>query len=618
MSKRNIIVRFFSAIWTGVDGLRKVLHLLLLLFVFLVAIGVMSGSTPPLMPQQAALLIQPVGALVDQLEGSPYDRALADLMGDPQQQTLVQDIVDALDAARDDDRIAAVHLELSALGSGALDKLQRIGDALERFRDTGKPVIASADYFGQQAYYLGAHADELYMHPQGIVYLPGYGSYRNFYKDAIDLLRIDWNVFRVGTHKSFVEPYTRMDMSPEDRASRERLVGGLWEMYQEDVVAARGLAAGAIQDFSDNLVAYAGDADGDLAIAARNHGLIDELLARSQVRDLLKEYVGADDDDTSTYAAVTMQNYLLQERLLHGPRTKSHNVAVIVAAGEILNGSQPPGTIGGDSTATLLRRALDDDAVNAVVLRVDSGGGSVFASEVIAQEIEALQDAGKPVVASMGSAAASGGYWISVVADRIIANPSTITGSIGVIGMLPTFQRTLATIGIANDGVGTTPWSGQLRPDRAMSEGTRQLFQMVIEDDYNDFINGVAEHRELDVDYVDSIAQGQVWTGAEALDNGLVDELGGFDRAIEVAAELANLEEGKYGRKLIEIQLTPTEQMIVDILGGARALGIDPAVLANPPTPIETFADHLQAVLASVMKFNDPAGAYAYCFCEIE
>jgi len=617
MSKPNIFVRIFSALWSGADGLRKVLHLLLLLFVFIFAFGVLSGSTPPLLPQQAALLIQPAGALVDQLEGSPYDRALAELMGNAQQQTLVQDVVDALDAAGDDERIVAVHLELSALGSAGLDKLQRIGDALERFRESGKPVIASADYFGQRAYYLGAHADELYMHPEGIVYLAGYGSYRNYFKDAIDLLRIDWNVFRVGSHKSFTEPYTRMDMSPEDRASRERLVEGLWAMYQQDVVAARGLAAGSIQDFADNLITYVEAADGDIAVAARDHGLVDELLSRDELRELLKEYAGPAEDDETTYASVTMENYLLQQRLLHGPRTKSENVAVIVAAGEILNGSQPPGTIGGDSTARLLQRALQDDSVQAVVLRVDSGGGSVFASEVIAQEIEALQAAGKPVVASMGSAAASGGYWISAVADRIIASPSTITGSIGVIGMLPTFQRTLATVGIATDGVGTTPWSGELRPDRSLSDSTKRLFQLIIEDDYRDFVTGVAEHRELDVDYVDSIAQGKVWTGVEALDNGLVDELGGLDRALEVAAELAGLQEGSYGRKLIEVQLTPTEQMVVDILGGAKTLGIDPAVLATPPTPIEMFANQLQSMLAAVMKFNDPAGAYAYCFCEI-
>jgi protease-4 len=489
---------------------------------------------------------------------------------------------------------------------------------MESFRESGKRIIASADYFSQQGYYLAAHADELYMHPEGIVYLQGYGSYRNYFKEAIDLLRIDWNVFRVGTHKAFVEPYTRMDMSPEDRESRRRLVEQFWTMYESDVVAARGLPQGAIDDYSQNLVEYVRSANGDISQAALDRGLVDELLGRAELRELLQGYVGVDSDDDSMYSAVYMYDYLNQMNLLHGPRLQAENVAVVVAAGDILDGSHPPGTIGGDSTAVLLRRALADESVKAVVLRVDSGGGSVFASEVIAQEIVALQAAGKPVIASMSSIAASGGYWISVVADRVIASPATVTGSIGIFGMVPTFQRTLRMAGIATDGVGTTPWSGELRPDREMSEHTRQLFQLVIEDGYDDFISGVATHRELDKDYVDSIAQGQVWTGDDAFENGLVDQLGDFDDAILAAAELAGLSEGEYGQKLIERQLTPTEQMILDLLSIFRVTGMDPTVFVDTPTPVEVFANQLQELVAHVGRFNDPKSIYAHCFCEIE
>lgn len=317
------------------------------------------------------------------------------------------------------------------------------------------------------------------------------------------------------------------------------------------------------------------------------------------------------------YSAVGMVRYLGQMRLLGGDHLKSENVAVIVAVGDILNGLQPPGAIGGDSTAILLRRALIDESVKSVVLRVDSPGGSVFASEVISQEIEALQEAGKPVVASMGSVAASGGYWISVVADRVIANPATVTGSIGIFGMVPTFQRTLEMVGVATDGVGTTPWSGELRGDREMSQHTKQLFQMVIEDGYNDFISGVAENRELDKDYVDSIGQGQVWTGNDAFENGLVDQLGDIDDAVIAAAELAGLAEGEYGRKLIEKQLTSTEQMILDFLSVARVAGIDPAAFFSAPTQIEVFANRMQELLSSVSRFNDPKGVYSHCFCEL-
>ena len=617
MSSSNIVVRMISAIWRGADGLRKVLHLFLMVFLFLMFFGALSGDAPQLMPQRAALFLQPVGALVEQVAGDPYDLALAELTQNAVPQTLVSDIVEALQHAADDDRIEIVHLELSAMGGAGLSKLQRIADAMARFQESGKSIVASADSYSQQAYYLAAHADEIYMHPEGIVYLKGYGAYRNYFKDAIDLLRIDWNVFRVGTHKSFVEPYTRMDMSPEDRESRGRLIDQFWKMYEVDVVSARGLPEGAINDYSQNMVDYVASANGDISQAALDRGLVDDLLGRAELREVFQGYVGVDKDDDSMYSAVGMATYLGQMRLLRGDRLKSENIAVVVAAGDILNGSQPPGTIGGDSTAALLRRALNDESVKAVVLRVDSPGGSVFASEVIAHEIEALQNAGKPVVASMGSVAASGGYWISVVADRVIASPATVTGSIGIFGMVPTFQRTLEVVGVATDGVGTTPWAGELRGDREMGEHTKQLFQLVIEDGYDDFISGVAEGRELDKAYVDSIGQGQVWTGNEAFENGLVDQLGDFDDAITAAAELAGLTDGEYGQKLIEKQLTPTEQLILDFLSILRITGVDPEAFVRAPTQIEVFANRMQELLASASRFNDPKGVYSHCFCEL-
>jgi protease-4 len=327
-------------------------------------------------------------------------------------------------------------------------------------------------------------------------------------------------------------------------------------------------------------------------------------------------HVGPDDEDRSTYSKVWMYEYLHQLRIRSIDKLKAANVAVIVASGSIIDGDQPPGTIGGDSTAALLKEALNDESVKAVVLRIDSGGGSAFASEVIAEQVRALQAAGKPVVASMGSVAASGGYWIAMDTDRIYASPTTITGSIGVIGMFPTFQRTMATVGIATDGLGTTPWSGQLRPDREMNAQAKALFQTIIDDGYRDFINGVARGRELDVNYVDTIGQGQIWSGAEALDNGLIDELGGLDAAIAGAAELAGID--RYGRKLIEKKISPTEQLILDLLTMFIRVGVDPSAFTSKPTLVETFANRFEALLADVAGFNDPMGRYAYCFCEIE
>ncbi len=617
MSERNIVVRFFASIWRGANGLRKFLHLLLLLMVFGVFVGAISAGQPRL-PKQAALLIQPTGVLVEQLEGDPFDRAIAEALGDAPLQTRVQDVVDALEFASDDDRIKAVHLELSKLGGGSLDKLKRVASALDEFRESGKPVIASGDFLMQQGYYLGVHADELYMHPEGIVFLQGYGAYRNYFKDAIDVLKVDWNIFRVGTHKSAVEPFMRMDMSPEDRASRSNYIEQLWSMYRKDVVAARGLEEGAIASYTNDMVERVTAAGGDPATAALDNGLIDGLITRIELQERIREYAGDDEDDESLYAAISMGEYVETMRLLKGDKPQDENVAVVIAAGEILDGSQSSGTVGGDSTSALLRQALNDESVKAVVLRVDSPGGSKFASEVIAHQIKELQDAGKPVVASMSGVAASGGYWISAAADQIVANPSTITGSIGIFGMIPTFQRTLATVGIATDGVGTTPWAGELRPDRALSENTKQFIQMIIEDGYDDFVSKVASERGMEKTAVDSIGQGQVWTGADALKNGLIDQFGDLDDAIAVAAELAELDEGEYGEKVIKPKLSPTEQMVLDFLAVMESVGIEPSVFVRSPAPIEVFANQLQKLLVQTTRFNDPRGVYTHCFCEIE
>lgn len=616
MSSRNFLVRLLSSLWYGVDGVRKILHLLLLLALFIAYFGVTSGS-PQLLPQSAALFIQPLGPLVDQLDGDAYERALAELLDEAQPQTLVQDVVDALTYAKNDDNVLAVHMELSGLGGGGLSKLRRIGAAMDAFRESDKPLVVSADYFDQAGYYLASHADELYMHPEGIVLIQGYGSFRQYYKEALETLRIDWNVFRVGTHKSFVEPYTRTDMSPEDRESISRLLGQFWTMYQSDVETARGLEDGVLGDFVQNLVAHTKAADGDLAIAARQAGLVDELLGRAELRAILQSYAGVDSADSGDYSAVHMSEYL-SHKGVGGADVSDANIAVVIAAGEILDGSHPAGTIGGDSTAALLQQALADDSVKAVVLRVDSPGGSVFASEVIAHEIKALQAAGKPVVASMGSVAASGGYWISVVADRVIASPATITGSIGVFGMFPTFERSLSAIGVRSDGIGTTPWAGQLQADRSMSEPMKQLFQMVINDTYDDFISGVADLREMDKTAVDSVAQGQVWTGQDALEHGLIDELGSFEDSVHVAAELSGLQQGKYGQIKIETRLSPTEQVILDFLSVSKRAGLDLNAFVRKPGALQVFTTSIEKILNGITRFNDPKGVYAHCFCEID
>ena len=614
MSKPNVFTRVFSAIWGGADIVRKVLHLILLLVVFFMFAGILSSGGPPSLPKKAALIIAPNGTLVEQLAGDTFERAIGEAMGDGEPQTLVQDVVDALEFAKDDDRIQAVYLNVTSLTGSGLSKLQRVAAAIEDFKTSGKPVIARGDFMSQAGYYLAAHADEIYLHPDGIVWMQGYGNYRSYYKDAIDLLRIDWNVFRVGTHKSFVEPYMRNDMSEEDRETRTRLVSQLWELYRDGIVAARGLEEGAVQAYTNNLVENARAVGGDLGTVAVNGGLVDELRSRIVVRKRLIELVGENEEKPDSFNAAGMDEYLAQKRMMSGGTENDVNVAVIVASGSILDGSHPPGTIGGDSTAELLRKALNDESVSAVVLRVDSGGGSAFASEVIGNVIKQLKAADKPVVASMSSVAASGGYWISMDADVIFASPATITGSIGILGMLPTFQRTLATVGVHNDGVGTTPWSDALRADRAMTDDAKELFQIVIEEGYDDFISGVARGRGMDRADVDRVGQGQVWMAGDALEHGLVDELGEIDDAIVAAAEMAGLDE--WGIKYIEIEPSPFEQFVMDLIGASARVGIDPATWVRKPSALEQVAEDVLQQTNQLLRFNDPMGIYAECFCE--
>ncbi|MDH3748341.1 MAG: signal peptide peptidase SppA [Gammaproteobacteria bacterium] len=617
MSKPNMFMRLIASIWHGVNGIRKILHLILLVFIFLVFFGALSG-TAPVLPRQAALEIQLVGSLVEEYEGDPYDRAIQDLFGDVPPQTVVQDVIDALEYASNDKRILAVHLDLSGLAGGGLSKLQRIAAAIGEFQTSGKPVIASGDFFSQGGYYVAAHADETYLHPEGALLLQGYGSFRTYYKEAIDKLRIDWNIFRVGTHKSFVEPYTRMTMSDEAREDVMRLTDQLWDMYRSDVVSARGLDEGTIDRFSNDLLALVEFADGDIAVAALNEGLVDGLRTRKEIRQQLIDIVGEDKEFADEHESTDMRDYLAQMRLLKGDKSRDQNVAVVVASGEITFGSPSPGSIGADSTSRLLRRALNDESVAAVVLRVDSPGGSVFASDVIANEVAALQAAGKPVVASMSSTAASGGYWIAAGADRIFASPSTITGSIGIFGMFPTYQRSIGALGIAVDGVGSTLWAGEFRPDRPMSERAKQLFQMLINEGYDDFISRVAINRGMDEAEVDAIGQGRVWTGVDAIDNGLVDELGSLDDAIATAAELADLADAEYGKKTIQTELSPTEQLIIDLLSVAKSAGVDPSDFSRPPSRLQQLAAKLETAIAPLTRFDDPKGVYAHCLCLFE
>lgn len=605
---------FARSLWRSLDALRKFLHLLVLLALLGIAIAALRTSIPHL-PKQAALDVRPEGDLVEQLSGDPIERAIDQARGRGRSQTLLRDVVDAIHQAKTDKRIKALNLQFDEFRGAGQPALEEFARAVQDFRKSGKKVIAYSSSYTQAQYYVAASADEVYVDPLGFVLLDGYERYRMFYKNALDKLGVDMNVFRVGTYKSAVEPFTRNDMSQEDREESLAYLGALWSNYRRAVTAARGLKPGVIDRYITDIAQTVTAAHGDTAQVALDAGLVTGIKTDLDVEDRLIDLVGLDEDN-DTYNAVSLDDYVrvvrASEKLHGGPK-----IGVIVASGEILDGRQPSGTIGGDSTAELIRQARLDDAVKAVVLRVDSPGGSVLASEQIYRELKALRDDGKPLIVSMGDVAASGGYYISAPADEIWASPSTITGSIGIFAAIPNFSRTLAKLGIGIDGVGTTPLSGQLRLDRPLGPEARTLLQAAIEHGYETFLARVSDGRRKTRDQIDAIAQGRVWAGDAAQRIGLVDQLGTFDDAVKAAAARARL--GKaYQLEYIEPELSWIQELSLQIQSSfAHLLAIsDRHALAL--AQVAKHLDPLARELERWSRFDSPGHLYAYCFCTID
>jgi protease-4 len=608
----------FTTIGRSIDMTRRVtVNVLFVAVIIAVIVIALSGGGPDV-PKTAALVIKPDGRLVEQLGGDPMERAMQELTGQGEPQTLLKDLVDAIAAAKDDDRIEVLVLDLNGLGGAGLTKLQDLAAAVDEFRESGKTVIATADNYSQGAYFVAAHADEVYLNPMGMLLLEGLGRYRTYYKDGIDRLEVDWNIFRVGTFKSAVEPFMRNDMSEAAREANLEWLGDLWQVYLDEVAAARGLEVDALRAYAEDPGTFIRDAGGDTAKAALDAGLVDTLATRGEVRARLIELVG-EDEDTHSYRRISHSDYLEAEG---GDRTGAHAkgdvIGIVVARGEILDGSQPPGKIGGDSTAALIRQARNDEQVKAVVLRVDSGGGSAFASEIIRRECEATRDAGKPVVVSMGSVAASGGYWVSMASDEVWAHPTTITGSIGIFGMFPTYQKPLSKyLGMNVDGVGTTRIAGAIRPDRALDPEVGEIIQTIINQGYAQFIGLAAEARGTTPEEIDAVGQGRVWSGEDAHELGLIDHLGGLDDALGSAAKLADLGED-YTVRFVEKELDFKEKLVADLLSGAARIvgGDSPPVL--PVTPHQRVVRLIARQMEILETFNDPTGVYAYSFIEID
>jgi protease IV len=607
--------RFIYGIWRGLDVLRRCLHLLLLLALFGIVIGALRQSTPRL-PEKAALIVRPSGDIVEQLSGEPIERALNEAQGEGVPQTLLWDLTTAIRAAAGDPRIPVLVIDTDDMGSAGQAKLEELAAAIAAFRHSGKKIIAHGTYFLQSQYYLAAQADEVYLDPFGFVLLDGYDRYRMFFKDALDKLSIDMHLFRAGKFKSAAESYTRRDMSAEDREESEAYLQALWRGYRAAVADARSLKAEAIAQYADSYVTTVAAAGGDTAKVAKDSGLVSGLKTQQEIEDRLVDLVGADTNGKS-YRQVSVADYLRATHAEDKQRGKGQAVGVVVASGEILDGKQPPGTVGGESTAQLLHEARQDDDIRAVVLRIDSPGGSVLASEQIYREVLALKRDGKPVVVSMSDVAASGGYYIAAAADQIIASPNTITGSIGVFAGIPTFSRSLAKLGINVDGIGTTPLSGATQLDRPLSADVGRLLQITVDHAYEEFLARVAKGRGKTREAVDAIAQGRVWAGGDARQQGLVDRLGNYDDAVAEAARRAGLK-GGYGVRRIEPELSWAQQLLFHVRSsGERMLGRIGLAQSGAAQLVQRLKP-LDLELARWARLSSPNSIYAYCFCTVE
>ena len=606
MTTNQPIRNFFAAIGRAFSFARVAIANTIIGFIFLVVlISFVSAPGTPRVMDGTALILAPTGPLV---EARGQLAPVATLMGiGINQQTGVHDLIDAIETAADDERVALLLLELSDMSSASLTHLHNIGDALQDFRETsGKPVIASGTFFSQGQYFLASFADEIYMHPLGELMLTGMSAYQPYFRDLLDRFKVKVHVFRAGEYKAAVEPYTRSDMSAEAKEANRTMIDQLWSRYLETIASNRELSSEAIRTYSNTFDELLASESGDMARVALNQGLIDELITLDAFIEQLRQRVGEHED---TFKQIDTESYLLASRRPQFPSQKPA-IGVLTATGTILMGNQPPGTIGALSTRNLIQDVRQDEQIKALVLRVDSPGGSALAAELIREELEQLQSSGIPVVVSMASTAASGGYWSAATADQIWASPSTITGSIGVYGIVPEIEETLATIGINRDGIGTTPMSGSMDLAGSLDQGTQNVLQSSVDFIYQTFLGLVARGRDMDVEAVDAIGQGRTWTGQDALELGLVDKLGNLEDSIQAAAELAELSD--YEIKFLSTSLSPQEQFInqlIDNFGLAGVLSNSSWLSMFNSVSSNTALTDLQRLIS----FDDPKRIYAIC-----
>ena len=612
--KRSAITRFFLGVWHVIDGARKlVLNLVFLLILYLVVMAFIDTGETLIIEADTALVLQPYGDIVEQYSGTPIDFALQQASETGRTETRLRDLVKAVRKAADDDRIVRLVIDPTYLRRIGLASLYELEAAITYFKGSGKPVVALADNLGQAQYYLAALADEIWLNPKGMIWIDGFAAYRQFYKDGVDKLEVEVNLFRAGQYKSAMEPWVRNDMSPEAKEANLYWIGSLWQQYLEAVSRERGVPletlSDAINHFADRLEAV----EGDFARLALDMGLVDQLLSRPEANLALAQ-LGAPGDGSEGFRQIGHDNYLALAEIQSLPRSDS-KVMIVVAEGEIVRGTQPQGIVGAVSLSQRLRQVAEDDKVKAVVLRINSPGGDAFASEKIRRELQALKEAGKTVVVSMGNVAASGGYWIAMGADEVWASPSTITGSIGVYGILPTFAKPLSKLGIHSDGVGTTRLAGKLRLDRPLDEDLRRIFQHMVEKTYEDFIDLVADSRQRGREEILEVAQGRVWSGLQAKERGLVDQTGTLREAADAAARIAGLGTD-YDVVYDEREMTAFEALLIEMTGGVMARFM-PSMVRMPAIHNSLF-ESIMDDLDFLMRSNDEPTVAAHCLCDVE
>lgn len=605
---KSLLGRLFGLVWAVAIGIYRLFFILSFVVVGAVLWIALHGGSPVKIEDNVALVVAPTGVLVEQIDRDPGQEFVEELSGDQPKQTLVRDVTRSLEAAASDPRISLAVIKLEGLWSAGLPQLEEVAAAMKKFQAAGKKLIAYGPWYDQSQYFAAAQADEVVLDPLGMVALEGFSSYQNYFKEGLDKIGIQVNVFRVGEYKSAVEPFTRNDMSEEAKSANREWLSDLWHDYTQTIARARKLPDTAADDYVKNMRARLEQNNGDSALYAKQAGLVTHVETLTAFRKRMGAMVGFDDNHGS-FRQINFHDYLRTIEHENGKaraKQPDSKIGLVVVQGEIVDGQGDAGYAGGETISDLLDEARRDASIAAVVLRVDSPGGSVWASEQIRRAVQNLKADGKPVVASMSSVAASGGYWVSMDADEIWAHPSTITGSIGIFGMIPTIDKPLAKLGIHTDGVGTTPLAGAFRIDRPLSPDIAAIIQSQINKGYKEFIEGVAAARKLPVQKVNEIARGRVWSGADAVNLGLVDHTGGLAEAEAAAAKLAGLEPEAYELKEFLPERSFASKLVSRFSGSIKVNWL--------PGWAEKFARQSDLSLA-LKAFNDPNGIYAHCFC---